>query len=274
MPALHAVGIEIERGEFVALIGQNGSGKTTLAKQFNGLLKPSSGDVLVDGKSTRTCSIADLAKTVGYVFQNPDHQLCMKTVEEELKFGPRNFRLEEGEIERRAEELLEAFGLGKYRNTHPFLLSRADRLRVAFCSVLIMEPKLIVVDEPTTGQDMRQSHEVMRILEDLNRKGHTIVFITHNMKLVAEYSKRTVVMRQGLVTLDGATREVLCQHEKLAETYLKPPQITVLASKLSHFGIPREILTVEEMSEALDRRRKAEGLQIARAAESAPAHSR
>jgi energy-coupling factor transport system ATP-binding protein len=245
--ALSGVDLEIRRGEFLAIIGQNGSGKTTLTKHFNGLLKPTSGDVIINGLNTKDTSIAELAKRVGYVFQNPDHQLCMRTVQEELSFGPRNLGVDKAEISARVDSVIKTFDLERYRQTHPFLLGRADRLRVAVCSILTMEPEIIAVDEPTTGQDMRQSYELMEMLKDLNEHGRTIVFITHNMRLVAEFAKRTVVMRQGTIVLDDRTSEVFSHPDILADTFLSPPQITQLAQQLGEYGIPRGVLSVKEM---------------------------
>jgi energy-coupling factor transport system ATP-binding protein len=251
--ALRGVDLRIRQGEFLAVIGQNGSGKTTLTKHFNGLLKPTSGDVIVNGLSTKNASIAQLAKRVGYVFQNPDHQLCMRTVQEELSFGPRNLGIEPAEIKSRVDNIIKAFDLEKYRQTHPFLLGRADRLRVAVCSVLTMEPDIVVVDEPTTGQDMRQSYELMEMLKNLNEQGRTIVFITHNMRLVAEYARRTVVMRQGSIVMDDWTAEVFSHPDILADTFLSPPQITQLAQRLGVYGIPPGILSVKEMDGAMSK---------------------
>ncbi len=252
--ALRGVDLKIRRGEFLAIIGQNGSGKTTLAKHFNGLLKPTSGDVIINGLNTNDASIAELAKRVGYVFQNPDHQLCTRTVQDELSFGPRNIGVEPGEIMARVDRVIKMFDLERYRQTHPFLLGRADRLRVAVCSVLTMEPEIIVVDEPTTGQDMRQSYELMEMLKHLNEEGRTVIFITHNMRLVAEYARRTVVMRQGSIVMDDKTAEVFSHPDILADTFLSPPQITQLAQQLGKFGIPPGVLSVKEMYDIMVKR--------------------
>lgn len=247
--ALNNVNITIRRGEFVALIGHNGSGKTTLAKHINGLLKPTSGQIIVHGIDTREASVADLAKKVGYVFQNPDHQLCMKTVWEELAFGPRNLGTPEDEVKQVVDEILRLFGLEHYRDVHPFLLSRADRLRVALCSVLTMRPETLVVDEPTTGQDMRQSYEVMEILKKLHKEGRTVVFITHNMRLVAEYAERCIIMKDGKVFIDKPTREALTDFEKLRQAQLKPPQVTILSARLANIGFEKPALSVGEFVE-------------------------
>jgi len=251
--ALRGVDLRIRSGEFVAIIGQNGSGKTTLTKHFNGLLKPTSGEVIINGLNTKKATIAQLAKRVGYVFQNPDHQLCMRTVQEELSFGPKNLGIDPAEIKTRVDNIIRVFDLERYRQTHPFLLGRADRLRVAVCSVLTMEPDIVVVDEPTTGQDMRQSYELMEMLKNLNEQGRTIVFITHNMRLVAEYARRTVVMMQGSIVMDNRTSEIFSHPDVLADTFLSPPQITQLAQRLGKFGIPPGVLSVKEMDDTMSK---------------------
>jgi energy-coupling factor transporter ATP-binding protein EcfA2 len=252
--ALKGVDLKIRRGEFLAIIGQNGSGKTTLTKHFNGLLKPTTGDVIIEGLNTKDMSIAELAKRVGYVFQNPDHQLCSRTVQEELSFGPKNIGVDPAEIKARVDRVIKTFDLEQYRQTHPFLLGRADRLRVAVCSILTMEPEIIAVDEPTTGQDMRQSYEVMNMLKNLNERGRTIVFITHNMRLVAEYARRTVVMRQGMIVMDDKTSAVFSRPDILGDTFLSPPQITQLAQRLGKYGIPPGVLSVNEMDGIMSKR--------------------
>jgi len=250
--ALSNVDLKISRGEFLAIIGHNGSGKTTLAKHINGLLKPTSGEVIVHGMDTRKHSVAEIARKVGYVFQNPDHQICMKTVYDELAFGPRNLGYPEDEVRRRVDEMLAVFNLDKYRNAHPFLLSKADRLRIALCSVLTMKPETLIVDEPTTGQDMRQSYEVMEILKTLNKEGKTVVFITHNMRLVAEYAKRSVVMNNGRILLDGPTADVFSNFELLSKAQLKPPQVTIIASKLRGYIKESRILNVDDFLRVIE----------------------
>jgi len=247
--ALNNINLSIHRGEFVALIGHNGSGKTTLAKHINGLLKPTVGEVIVHGFDTRKVSVADLARKVGYVFQNPDHQICMKTVWEELAFGPRNLGFTENEVKKIVNETLRIFNLEKFKDVHPFLLSKADRLRVALCSVLTMRPETLIVDEPTTGQDMKQSYEVMETLKKLNKEGRTVIFITHNMRLVAEYAKRAIIMCDGRILIDGSVREVFNNFEVLSKAQLKPSQIMLLAARMSDYGI--NALTVEEFFEEI-----------------------
>jgi energy-coupling factor transport system ATP-binding protein len=249
--ALRDVNIEIFPGEFVAIIGQNGAGKTTLAKHFNGLLKPTKGDVIVDGINTKEARMTDLAKIVGYVFQNPDHQFFSLTVEEEVAFGPRNLGLSEEEVKQRVEEALKLVGLERVRDRYPFNLSRGQRQKLAVASVLAMRPKIIVLDEPTTGQDEVAISQILGLVNRLRREGKTILMITHDMSIVASYAERTVVMSQGRILMDGPTREVFSHPELLEKSYIDLPPITKLASMLSEFGIPKNVLTVEEMRDLI-----------------------
>jgi energy-coupling factor transport system ATP-binding protein len=245
--ALKGVTTKIYPREFVAIIGQNGSGKTTLVKHFNGLLKPTKGTVLVKGLDTRKVSMGKLCSIVGYVFQNPDHQICQNSVLEEICFGARNLGISEEEIQRRSSEILKTMGLETVREEHPFFLSKGERQRVVIASILMMQPEILIVDEPTTGQDMKVSYEIMDLLKKLNEYGHTIIVITHNMRLVAEYTKRTIVMANGTITYDGPTYDVFSKSEILDKAFLAPPQITSLAQSFTRYGFSRNILTVEQM---------------------------
>ncbi|MCL4458930.1 MAG: energy-coupling factor ABC transporter ATP-binding protein [Chloroflexi bacterium] len=240
--SLRGIDLTIREGEFLAIIGQNGSGKTTLVKHFNGLLKPTKGDILVMSQNTGKRSTAELAKIVGYVFQNPDHQICNETVYKEVCFGPQNLGLSKAEIEGRIDKSLAEVGLVNKKEEHPFFLSKAERQRLAVASVLAMEPPILIIDEPTTGQDARQSREIMELVRHLRDTGRTIVVITHDMKLVAEYCQRTVVMANGRILLDGATRQVFSAIDTLKQAYIEPPQVTLLGQALGFPGI----LTVEE----------------------------
>jgi energy-coupling factor transport system ATP-binding protein len=247
--ALIDVNMEVFREEFVALIGQNGSGKTTLSKCLNGLYKPTTGDIIVDGLNTREGSIVQLVRRVGYVFQNPDHQLFNSTCWDEIAIGPRNIQLSEEEVKERVEEALDVVGLEtRYHQEHPFFLSKGLRQRVAIASILALRPQVIIVDEPTTGQDARQSLEIMDFLRMLNEEhGHTIIIITHDMPIVGRYAKRIVAMAQARVMADGPAREVFTQTDILEKTFLTPPQITQLAQASTAFGFDPGLLTVEEM---------------------------
>lgn len=253
--ALTGINLNIGEGEMMAFVGQNGSGKTTLSKCLNGLFKPSAGDVIVDGLNSKTTSIVQMVKRVGYVFQNPDHQLFNSNCWDEIAYGPRNIQLPEDEVKARVEEAAGVVGLGKqYFTEHPFFLSKGLRQRVAIASILALRPKVIIVDEPTTGQDARQSIEIMDFLRDLNQKlGHTIIIITHDMPIVAAYVQRVVAMGSGQILLDGPTRVVFSQPEVLAKTFLEPPQITQLAQRGRAYGFDPGTLTVEEMVGEVER---------------------
>lgn len=246
-PALQNISLEIGKGECVAIIGQNGAGKTTMAKHFNGLHKPSSGRVFIGGKDTARLKVSELARTIGYVFQNPDHQIFNDTVGSEVAFGLKNLGLPAAEIEERVAGALAEVGLSSYYHTYPFNLSKGQRQRVALASVLAMRTEAIVLDEPTTGQDYRESMQIMEMVRKLNEDGHTIIFITHDMSLVARYAKRVIVLCRGTVLVDGEVRSVFAQPELLKETYLSPPQITALAQSLNRRAIPPGVLSVEEM---------------------------
>ena len=247
--ALENINVSINIGEFIALIGQNGSGKTTLSKLLNGLYKPSSGDVIVDGLNSKTTPIVQMVRRVGYVFQNPDHQLFNNNCWDEIAYGPRNIELPEDEVKIRVEEATKVVGLPEiYFEEHPFFLSKGLRQRVAIASILALRPQLIIVDEPTTGQDARQSFEIMDFLKDLNENhGHTIIIITHDMPIVAQYARRVILMSEGRILADDETARVFSQPEILAKAFLEPPEITQLAQSVQELGFSPGVLTVNEM---------------------------
>jgi energy-coupling factor transport system ATP-binding protein len=242
--ALDHVDLAIGRGEFVAVIGSNGSGKTTLAKLFKGLLLPTRGEVRVDGQETRRMTAGRLAATVGYVFQNPDHQIFADTVREEVAFGPRNLGVPAAEIPERVREALEAVELDRpeIATVDPFSLTKGDRQRVAVASVLATRPDILIFDEPTTGLDYREIHGMMGLIRRLNRAGHTIVMITHLMWVVAEYAARCVVMEAGRVVADEGTRAVFSQPERLDRLGLRLPQVPRFTRR---YG--RTLLTLDEL---------------------------
>jgi len=247
--ALRGVTVKFYQGEFVGIIGQNGSGKTTLVKHFNGLLKPTRGRVIVDGIDTFDVPIPTLAKKVGYAFQNPDFQICKSTVKEELAFGPKNLKLSSTEITKRTEEVVVALGLEQVLDANPFSLSKGERQKVAVASILAMQPDILIIDEPTTGQSPGTGRQMMEFYRRLNEAGKTIIVITHDMNLAAEYAKRIIVLKDGQLLLDGLTREVYTQVETLQTSFLHPPQITRFAQAMSHYGFAENIISVDEMYE-------------------------
>jgi energy-coupling factor transport system ATP-binding protein len=245
--ALNRISFNVSDGEFVAIIGQNGAGKTTLIKHLNGLLRPSSGRVLITGMDTSTGKVSDLARKVGYVFQNPDHQIFKDTVFKEVAFGPNNLGLSKNEVDSRVNEALMAVGLINLAEANPQNLSKGQRQRIALASVLAMKTEVIVLDEPTTGQDYKESLQIMDLAKSLNNEGHTIIFVTHDMNLVAKYARRVIVLCKGRVILDGPVREVLTRADELFKTHLNPPQITELALALNDNRCSSGVLTPEEL---------------------------
>ena len=234
---LDSIDLRVEAGEFLAIVGQNGSGKTTLAKQIVGLLQPATGRVTIDGKDRGQMRPAETAREVAYVFQNPDHQIFAATVEQEVAFGPHNFGLADGEVRRRCDEALEAVGLQNERQSDPFLLSKGERQRLAVASVLVLRPRLLILDEPTTGLDHREQLRMMALVRDLNRGGIAIVIITHTPWLVAEYARRVVLLRKGAKIFDGGVREFFMQDELLRSSSFRAPEITELGRRFGTLAL-------------------------------------
>jgi energy-coupling factor transport system ATP-binding protein len=242
--ALEGVDLTVRRGEFLAVLGQNGSGKTTLVKHFNGLLKPTEGTVRVGEDETREQGLRKLGQSVGYVFQNPDHQIFSDTVSDEVAFGPKIRGMEEGEIRERVEEALAAVGLEGRGDEDPFGLTKGERQRVAVASVLAVRPEVLILDEPTTGLDYAEQRSMMDLVKSLNEAGSTIIVVTHTMWVVAEYAHRVAVVRDGRISLQGTVREVFAEEDELHDAALRPPHIVSLGNALGY-----SVLSVEEMLE-------------------------
>jgi cobalt transport protein ATP-binding subunit len=249
-PVLLGISIRIEPGEFVAVIGQNGSGKTTLVKHFNGLLRSSKGHVLLDGKSIAHQSVGVLARQVGYVFQNPDHQIFSATTREEIAFGPVNLGLDEDEVEARTIDALERFRLLEYADRQPAMLGFGLRRKVSVAAVYAMKTPIIILDEPTTGLDLKSTTELMQLVSELNEQGRTIVLITHDVRIVAEYASRCMVVRDGKVLTHDNTREVFKQTDLLSSTHIEAPQISELGRRMVRHGLQDGVLTVSEFCDA------------------------
>ena len=247
--ALNGVNIDIGRGEFVAIIGENGSGKTTLAMHIAGLLKPTNPDAEINvcGIDVTRAPMREIVKRVSYVFQNPDIQLFSRSVYEELSYGPRNLGIPKQEIDERVRNVLKMLELEQYTNMWPRELDRGKRLRVALGSLLTINPEILIVDEPTTGQDWEESRYLMNVLSNLNKKGLTVLFITHDMDLVAEFAHRAIVLHQGRIIADGPPSKVFYDPEALKKTDVEPPQIIRLTMELQRQGVPQYILTVHEL---------------------------
>jgi energy-coupling factor transport system ATP-binding protein len=247
--AINDISFEIGAGEFAALIGENGAGKSTLCRLCNGLLKPAAGKVTAAGMDTGTTKSSILARRVGYLFQNPDRQICQNTVRDEIRFGLEYVLapMPPGEIEaeknRRCDEMLSLFGLDGNRD--PFGLSRGERQQCALASVLARRPALLLLDEPTTGLDYRECMTIMDIISNLNVRGTTIVMISHDMEVVADFAKRCLVLSRGRLIGDGPVKQVMKDKDLLEKASLLPGQISALARKLGP-GF-EEVFSVHDM---------------------------
>jgi energy-coupling factor transport system ATP-binding protein len=239
--ALQGVSLGITAGLSLAIIGQNGAGKTTLVKHLNGLLKPTSGSVYVGDWDTRNFSPAKLASRVGYVFQNPDDQLFQSSVRKEVMFGPKNLGWEPEKVSEQTEKALEMVALTVAAERHPYDLSPGERKRAALASVLAMDTPVIVLDEPTTGQDHSGIELVGEIVEHLKERDKTVITITHDIDFCAEHFERVAAMAEGKLLIEGPTREVLAEEDLLAETYVDPPQLMRLAKRLQMKHMPLNV---------------------------------
>jgi energy-coupling factor transport system ATP-binding protein len=248
----------LEKGEFVALIGENGAGKSTLCRLCNGLLKPSSGLVLAAGQDTKSVKTSILARKIGYLFQNPDRQLCQNTVRDEILFGLEyafagagfsSSRLET-EKNKRCDEMLSLFNLDGKRD--PFGLSRGERQQAALASVLARKPELLVLDEPTTGLDYRECMNIMGIVSRLHAEGAAILMISHDMEVVSDFAQRALVLNRGRLIADGPVKEIMKNTEILDEASLLPPQIAVLAQNMGT-GF-EDVFSIDDMITAIQKR--------------------
>jgi energy-coupling factor transporter ATP-binding protein EcfA2 len=245
--ALRDIDLSIFPSEFVALLGGNGAGKTTLALQMAGQLKPTEGKMYIQGKDTSKLGVADLAGIVGYTFQNPDCQLFCKTVKDEVAFGPKQLGLTKEAVNDVVKYALRTLNLEKFKDRDPHTLSRGQRMGVAVASVLAMKPKILILDEPTLGQDFNRIRSLMMLLKSLNREGLAVVTITHDVNIAAEYACRAILMDIGKIIVDGDPHYVLTQEDLLRSTSLESPTAVCL-SKLA--GLP-PMLTVSEISTAV-----------------------
>lgn len=226
--ALRDVSLRIGRGEVVGVVGQNGSGKTTLTKLVNALLPATDGVVTVDGVPNAGRRVQELAATVGYVFQNPNHQLFAQTVQAELEFGPRNIAMPPEEIGRRVAQVVEFFGIGALLDEHPYRCSFPQRKLVAIASVVAMDPAVIILDEPTTGQDHATTGIINSLVRRLAAQGTTVLCVSHDMPLLADVAERVVVMRDSELVADATPAQVFADHDLMASTNLDCPQVTDL----------------------------------------------
>lgn len=254
--AVDHVNIDLQAGQFIAVLGHNGSGKSTLAKHFNALVSPTEGTVWVDGMDTKEDDkILDIRQTAGMVFQNPDNQIICTLVEEEVGFGPENIGVPTDEIWQRVADSLQAVGMYSFRKASPNKLSGGQKQRVAIAGIVAMKPKCIILDEPTAMLDPSGRKEVISVLHELNEKENvTIILITHYMEEVID-ADRVFVMDAGKIMMEGTPRQIFSNVEHLKELRLDVPQVTELAYELKKAGVPLPdgILTKEEFTHALKR---------------------
>jgi len=239
---LNNVSLQIKDGDFVAIMGENGAGKTTLVKMFNGLLKPTEGTISVDGIGTDEKSVAQLSRDVGLIFQNPDHQLFAETVAEELSFSLRNFGFSEDVVQRRVTSLMNTLDLDRYSASSPFVLSGGERKRVALAAILAWDPKHLVMDEPTIGQDYLQKDRLRNFILQLLSQGKTIIIVTHDVEFVAECKPRVVLLSHGQIVGDGPAAEILTDSTLVEKSSLVIPQIAKLMRTLQNLAPPADII--------------------------------
>lgn len=250
---------EVHTGEVVAMIGSNGAGKSTVSRLANGLLRPDSGHVYVDGEDTGKVRTSAIAKKVGFLFQNPDRQICQNTVREEIAFGPQVQGVAQDEIERRTEEMLQTFELDG--DWFPFTRSRGERQRIALASVLACNPELVILDEPTTGLDYRECIRIMDYITGLSfEKGLTVLMVSHDMELVQEYAQRVLVLTDGRLVDEGPTGRIMKDMSVLGQAHVLPAQIPMLALRFGdRFS---DVYTVDEMAEAIRREKAVETIAM------------
>jgi energy-coupling factor transport system ATP-binding protein len=234
------------QGESTAIIGQNGAGKTTFVKLLKGLLKPSSGDVVIKGVNTKDATVAVLAKHIGLVFQNPNDQIFKSRVLDEIMFGPVNIGMDSSKAASNSMKALELVDLTEKLDENPYDLSLSERKLVSIASILAMEPDIVIFDEPTIAQDYPGREKIKSIVKSLKSEGRLVITITHDMDFVAETFDRVIVFQQGNVLLDGTPQEVYSNSDVLYNSYLEPPHVTQLCQKL---GYKETFLTVDEFVE-------------------------
>ena len=256
--AIDDISIEINQGEFVALIGHTGSGKSTLIQHINGLLKPTSGRILIDDMdiTKKNVKLTSIRKKVGLVFQYPEYQLFEETIEKDISFGPHNLGLDKDEINRRVQRAMKIVGLDyeEYKDKSPFEISGGQKRRVAIAGVVAMEPNVLILDEPTAGLDPKGRDDILgKIVELYKENDMTIVLVSHSMEDVAKVANRVIVMDNGKCILDGTPKEIFKEIELLESVGLAVPQVTYLVRELRNkgFDIPEDIFTLERAKEEL-----------------------
>ncbi len=245
------VSFHINKGDFTAIIGSNGAGKSTLSKMFNGLLKAQKGKITVNGMDVASTRTSVLAKHIGFLFQNPDRQICCNTIREEISFGLECVCTDKELIKSRCEQMIAEFGFKPL--AAPFSLSRGERQRVALASLLAIEPEILILDEPTTGLDYRECMHIMSMVKKLNEKGVTVIMVCHDMELVLDFAKKVLVMSNGELIADDTAKNFFTNTELMKKASIIPPQIAGLSGKLG--GDYKNIFTVDEMVDVIKNKR-------------------
>lgn len=268
LAVLRDVSFTVNDGDFVAFVGTNGAGKSTTMRLANGLLKPTAGEVLVDGVPTTTLKTSELARKIGFLFQNPDRQICCSTVREELLFGFKALGEEGPEAEARVDAMIERFGFDG--DAEPYLLNRGTRQLLALASIIVLAPSTIILDEPTTGLDFRECVKVMDIVRELNEGGTTVIMVCHDMEVVGDFARRVIAMTAGQVVADGDTFDVLRNGAVLKRAHILPPQVTevsmILGREPGCAPAVAQANTVPQMVEAVAQAKQAELQDVAEAA--------
>jgi len=249
---VHNLTAKINKGDFVALIGSNGAGKSTFSKLCNGLLKPTEGDVFVLGKNTKKEKVSNLARHIGFLFQNPDRQICCETVKEEIEFSLKNNGINPEEIKRRVEETISTFGFNP--DAEPFNMSRGQRQRLCLACIIALNPEIMILDEPTTGLDYKECMELMEKIRELNKNGTTVVMVCHDMEVVLDFADKVIVMTEGRIIGEGETRKVLQDKELLSKAHIIAPQIAQTCMLLGNKF--KDIFTVDEMIDKIKELKK------------------
>jgi len=251
--ALKGIDLIIEGTEPVAIIGQNGSGKTTLVKHFNGILRPTSGHLLINGEDINNRSTAKWSKEVGYVFQNPDDQIFLETVRKEFEFGPKQIGMSPGKIREQLEFVADICNLKDKLDIHPFDLTSTEKKFCTIGSIIMMNPEVLVLDEPTCGQDVEGNKRLRKIVEALKERGKLCITISHDMKFVADIFKRIIVMCKGEILMDGEITDVFSRVETLKKSFVSPPPITRVAQGA---GLEKTVFTTTAFIEAFEAKRR------------------
>jgi energy-coupling factor transport system ATP-binding protein len=252
--ALKQVSLNINKGEFIAIMGQNGAGKTTLIRTFNGLIRPTKGSIFLEGENIAPKTIATISKKVGVIFQNPMHQLFSNTIEEEIKFSLKSLNLDKERIQMKVDQILEEFDLEKYRKRSPLNLSGGESKKLAIASILCRDPNVLVFDEPTLGQDAKEITFFLGLIKNELKRGKTIIMVTHNIEFTIEHVPRTILMAGGQIIADGPTHSIFTNEFLISKSSLIMPQIYLFKKELLKIGInvPKEVIREGEIINFLD----------------------